>query len=173
MRELDKQVNKMRRRISRTVGRPQNGLRDVNNFQSLISDVIESECDRIRKEIRSELVGEFPTKGVEHVIELVIKTYNLSIDEFQSRSRKQPIPEARMVASWLIRNKAINNKLSLSAIGKLIGNLDHSSVCHAVKTIGGFCETDVALREQIMLMINELGKKAEWNGKEIIVAQKL
>lgn len=53
----------------------------------------------------------------------------------------------------------LHNLANLSSvkIGKLIGDKDHTTVLHAIKTINNLIETDINFKNKINKINNELG----------------
>jgi len=136
-------------------------------LKHLISEAMQAEVLMVREEIRRELIGCSPEQGVKDIIEFLTSRFGISVDEFVSKHRQRYIVEARQVFCWLVRNQIIPNRLALSHIGMLIGGKDHATVLHSCRVIDNMNETDVAFRENMMRIINELGKKAVWNGKKL------
>jgi chromosomal replication initiator protein len=64
----------------------------------------------------------------EHIIQQVIKFYNVSYGDLLSSKRTMNIANARQVAMYLIREMT---DLSLQSIGDLFGGRDYSTVIHA------------------------------------------
>jgi len=166
METTTEEAAKIKRKINKKVIEH---LADNDQLRKLVSSVILSECDRIRKEIRTELTGLNPTATIQNLIEMIIKDYDITFDEFQSKSRVANIVEARQICHWLIRKQAVTNRLPYIAIGKLSGNADHSTVLYSVNKISDLIEYDVELRERVMMYINRLGKQCSWNGFELII----
>jgi len=151
----------------RCIFKPTKAMREAT--QVMVTEVIDLELQRMRGEIRNELLGINPTEKILQLIDMVIDYYGINIDELQGKRRPRPIVEARQACHWLIRKKAVNNRLSLSEIGKLVGGADHATVLHSIKKFDGVVEYDRALRHELMMFVNKLGKTAEWNGKQITI----
>jgi len=161
-------INNVCDRISSNI-RERLTVHNEPEITKLVSDALDAEIVRIREEIRCELTGVDPSKGVKMVFNHVITHFNVSMDELLNKSRRREVLEPRQVFSWLIRNKVIPNRLSFREIGLLLGGKDHATILYACRAIDNLNETDVEWREKMMRIINELGKKAVWNGKKLEV----
>ena len=141
------------------------------NIQALVRDVLTEEINLFREKVRESLYGFDSQKGIRDVIDYVTLHYMVSFDEIQSQSRKQHLAEPRQIIHWMLRNHVVFNRLSLKAVGELVGARDHATVLHSVKAINNFIATDHSFRERIMVMCNELGARVTWyqDRKELIV----
>lgn len=105
-----------------------------------------------RKEITLSLAEELVEKIVsDHKVDLsvgriqdvVCGYFNITQDQFLSKTRKREIVQARQIAMYLSRNLT---KTSLSFIGQQIGGKDHATVLHACNTVSDLMDTDKAFR---------------------------
>jgi len=105
-----------------------------------------------RKEITLSLAEELVDKIVsDHKVDLsvgriqdvVCGYFNITRDQFLSKTRKREIVQARQIAMYLSRNLT---KTSLSFIGQQIGGKDHATVLHACNTVSDIMDTDKAFR---------------------------
>jgi hypothetical protein len=87
----------------------------------------------------------YPT--VRTIRQLVARNYKLEEAQLLSRSRHRSIVRPRQVAVYLISRLT---KHSVSAIGRLLGYADHSSVMHGINVI-------TEMRERDSLFAQELG----------------
>ena len=74
--------------------------------------------------------------------------------ELLERTRKMTIVDARKLVSKILRDR----NYTFSAIGKLLGNLDHSSIIHYCKSAENLIKTDKVFRtsyEDIVEIINQ------------------
>ncbi|MGE4317287.1 MAG: chromosomal replication initiator protein DnaA [Deferribacterales bacterium] len=69
----------------------------------------------------------------EDIIEAVTKYFNVKLADMKSKKRTKSISMPRQVAMYMLREKM---NLSLQEIGTLFGGRDHSTVLHAVNSIG-------------------------------------
>lgn len=93
------------------------------------------------------------TLSITDIQEKVCNYYKLSVNEIQTKSRKRDVVQARQIAMYLARKYT---KSSLTVIGEQIGNRDHATVLHAVKTVMDLCETDREIRESVSTIEKEL-----------------
>lgn len=119
--------------------------------------------DTIERAERREFI-ELKGNTIEKII---CNYYNITLQQFNSSSRKREIVQARQIA-MLFYNKY--TKLSLADIGTKIGNKDHATVLHACKTINNLIDTDKQIRADIdniekqvkKLYRNENKNKRNW-----------
>ncbi len=112
----------------------------------------------INIELASRIVSEMvtfreKTLSISDIQEKVCDYYKLSVNEIQTKSRKRDVVQARQIAMYLARKYT---KSSLTVIGEQIGNRDHATVLHAVKTVMDLCETDREIRESVTTIEKEL-----------------
>lgn len=138
-----------------------------NSIRSIYKDILTELLSEFRYNIRAELYGGVNHKGIDDIIKDVCLEYEVSYDKMVSRSRRSNIVQARHVCMWLIRNKIVNNKLSLNDIGELLLR-DHTSVMHGVKSIDNYIFSDSNFRHRLMIQCNRLGSRVEWNGKKLV-----
>lgn len=112
----------------------------------------------INIELASRIVSDMvtfreKTLSISDIQEKVCDYYKLSVNEIQTKSRKRDVVQARQIAMYLARKYT---KSSLTVIGEQIGNRDHATVLHAVKTVMDLCETDREIRESVSTIEKEL-----------------
>ncbi len=73
------------------------------------------------------------------VIQAVVETYNVSIEDLKSSSRRREISLARQVAMYLMRQ---HTDFSLPKIGELFGGKDHTTVIYACEKISQLRDKD-------------------------------
>ena len=105
-----------------------------------------------RKDINLRLAEELVDKIVsEHKVEITVPKiqsavcnyFNISADQFMSKTRKREIVQARQIAMYLSRNLT---KTSLASIGSQLGGKDHATVLHACNTVCDLMDTDRGFR---------------------------
>ncbi len=108
-----------------------------------------------RKEINLELARNLIDKIVtEHKVEITINRiqntvcnyFNITTDQFLSKTRKRKIVQARQIAMYLSRNLT---KTSLASIGSQLGGKDHATVHHACNTVCDLMDTDRNFRQYV------------------------
>jgi len=133
-----------------------------NKLRSMVADILTEEIDNYRAVIRESIYGFESNIGINAVIEFVCERSLVCYEDLQSKTRKREIVEARQICHWMIKNKVCYNRLSLDAIGQMIGGRDHATVLHSVRTVNNLIETDKTFRESLMVMCNELGARTMW-----------
>ena len=86
----------------------------------------------------------------------VFKHYNILPEMADSTTRKREIVLARQIAMTLSKE---NTEESLATIAKNIGDMDHATVLHAVKTIHNLCDTDRKFRAEYEFIEKKFVKK--------------
>lgn len=76
----------------------------------------------------------------------VCRFYNIDPDLLQSKRRKGPLVKTRQVIHYFLRAKT--NK-SHAIIAAEIGNLDHATCIHSIKTVNNLMETDKKVKKEI------------------------
>lgn len=131
-------------------------------IQGLLKDILSEEIVLFREKIRESLYGFDSQKGIRDVIDYVTERYLVSFDEVHSKTRKREVSEPRQIIHWMLRNHVVFNRLSLSAVGELVGSRDHATVLHSVREVNNWLATDRVFRERLMVMCNELGARTKW-----------
>ncbi|MBR4213216.1 MAG: chromosomal replication initiator protein DnaA [Bacteroidales bacterium] len=105
-----------------------------------------------KKELTLRLAEDLVDKIVcEHKVEIsvnriqsaVCNYFNITTDQFLSKTRKREIVQARQIAMYLSRSLT---KTSLSSIGTQLGGKDHATVLHACNTVCDLMDTDRSFR---------------------------
>jgi chromosomal replication initiator protein len=78
------------------------------------------------------------------IITGVATYFSISPSSLSGPSRAKPIAEARHIAMYLLREDA---QLSLKAIGRLLGNRDHSTVIHGCRKVSTYINTAKGTRQ--------------------------
>jgi chromosomal replication initiator protein len=68
----------------------------------------------------------------EHVVNLVARKYNLTVDKLLGRDRTRDIALPRQIAMYVLREEA---NFSLPQIGEALGGRDHTTVMYAIEKI--------------------------------------
>lgn len=94
-----------------------------------------------------KIVTDFPNElTVPKITDTVCNYFGLQADTLSSKTRKREIVQARQIAMYLSRN---HTRLSLTAIGSMIGGKDHATVLHACNTVCDLIETDRTFRQYV------------------------
>lgn len=113
---------------------------------ALISLIAQASLNRreITFELAKEVISKFVrnTKreiSIEYIQQVVCDYFDMSRELLNSKTRKREVVQARQLAMFFSKKLTKN---SLARIGKQIGNRDHATVLHALKTVTNLSETD-------------------------------
>ena len=84
--------------------------------------------------------------SADDIMEVVCKHYGVDGEALRGKTRKRDVVRARQVAMYLAKN---NTELTASKIGLLIGNRDHATVLHALRTVGDQLQVDKSFRAEL------------------------
>lgn len=104
------------------------------------------------RQVVEGLVGASPGLSAATIAEFVGAQFRVSVQEMQSRTRKQNIVFPRQVAMYLSR---LHTRQSLAEIGGVFGR-DHATVLHAIKVVGDRVLRDRSLSAQVELLNNKV-----------------
>lgn len=98
--------------------------------------------------ISEKIVGEEKSEvTIEKVQRTVCDYFNISHEDFLSKSRKRNIVQSRQIAMYLCRSHISN--CSLATIGAEIGGKDHATVLHACNTVSDLMSTDRVFKKYV------------------------
>jgi len=126
---------------------------------AIISLIAQSSFNK--REINIELAKQVVEKFVKNVkreisidyIQKVVSDYfQLDTETLKSKTRKRHIVQARQLAMYFSKKFT---KASLANIGSQIGDRDHATVLHAVKTVDNLVATD----KQFKKFVEDINKK--------------
>jgi len=83
----------------------------------------------------------------------VTKYYNVRLSDLQSKKRHKSIAFPRQVCMFLARR---HTRYSLEEIGGYFGGRDHTTVLHAVRTVGQDCKDDQEIANQLATLEHQL-----------------
>lgn len=102
----------------------------------------------IARELSQNVIGEEDSViSIETIRRTVCDYFNISKDDFLSKSRKRQIVQSRQIAMFLSRNLIANS--SLAAIGSELGGKDHATVLHACNTVADLMSTDKVFKKYV------------------------
>ena len=84
---------------------------------------------------------------IAHVLDVIVRYYNVSHETLASASRKSTIAYPRQVAMYLARTET---DASFPQIGAALGNRDHTTVLHGYEKIAGLIDIDPQLRRDVL-----------------------
>lgn len=86
------------------------------------------------------------------VVDVVARTFNLSVDRLLSAERSREVALPRQIAMYLMRE----TNISLPQIGQALGGRDHTTVMYACEKVAGLLQNDERLKRQVAQMRNLL-----------------
>ena len=86
------------------------------------------------------------------VVDVVAKTFNLSVDRLLSADRSREVALPRQIAMYLMRE----TNISLPQIGQALGGRDHTTVMYACEKVADLLERDDRLRRQVVQIRQQL-----------------
>lgn len=89
----------------------------------------------------------------EFIMEVVAEHYNITVSDILSRKKNKEIANPRQICMYLSR-KYTNT--SLQAIGKIMGNRDHTTVMHGSDKIADLLTRDEQLKSNMDILIKKL-----------------
>ncbi len=102
-----------------------------------------SDCKKILKDVFNQI----KVVTVDKIQNVVSNFFNISLSEMLSQRRSRPLARPRQIAMYLAKKMTTR---SLPEIGRRFANRDHTTVIHAVKTIGRLSEQDDEMKKNIM-----------------------
>jgi chromosomal replication initiator protein len=86
------------------------------------------------------------------VVDVVAKTFNLSVDRLLSPDRSRDVALPRQIAMYLMRE----TNISLPQIGQALGGRDHTTVMYACEKVANLLESDDKVRRQVVQIRQQL-----------------
>jgi chromosomal replication initiator protein len=86
------------------------------------------------------------------VVDMVAKTFNLSVDRLLSPDRSRDVALPRQIAMYLMRE----TNISLPQIGQALGGRDHTTVMYACEKVADLLERDDKMRRQVIQIRQQL-----------------
>lgn len=88
---------------------------------------------------------------------IIAEHYNITVYQLFDKSRKRPIVTPRNVCFWYVCNYMKNKDLILKTIGSFL-NKNHATVLNAKKTVNNLMDTDKCFKEDLICLLEKLGK---------------
>jgi chromosomal replication initiator protein len=88
----------------------------------------------------------------DEVVDMVARSFNLSVDRLLSAERTHDVALPRQIAMYLMRE----TNLSLPQIGQALGGRDHTTVMYACEKIADLLERDDKVRRQVVQIRQQL-----------------
>jgi chromosomal replication initiator protein len=86
------------------------------------------------------------------VVDMVAKTFNLTVDRLLSPDRSRDVALPRQIAMFLMRE----TNISLPQIGLALGGRDHTTVMYACEKVADLLERDDRVRRQVVQIRQQL-----------------
>jgi len=86
------------------------------------------------------------------VVDMVAKTFNLTVDRLISPDRSRDVALPRQIAMFLMRE----TNISLTQIGLALGGRDHTTVMYACEKVADMLERDDKVRRQVVQIRQQL-----------------
>ncbi len=103
----------------------------------------------------SEAAGQ-PT--IQQIIEAVTRYYDIKLSDLMSKRRHKSVALPRQICMWLARK---HTRFSLEEIGGYFGGRDHTTVMHAVRTVGSKTQADEALNGDVVRIEQMLARQPD------------
>ena len=97
------------------------------------------------------------TPSLREIKEFVAESYGVDVGLLSAPTRKQMIVQPRHVAMFVAKRLT---PLSLERIGMAFGGRDHSSVIHAVKSVGNQMDVYPDMVSSVTVIMEKLSGKA-------------
>ena len=91
------------------------------------------------------------------IMEIVAEHYNITVSDILSRKKNKEIANPRQICMYLSRKYT---EYSLQAIGKAMGNRDHTTVLHGHDKILDLIKKDESLKTNIDILVKKLNPPA-------------
>src|SRR5438132_1793484 len=129
----------------------ENNTRELEGAVTKIQGMAMLQSGQIDLELAKAALGESATPEqrritIQNILDVVTKYYNVRLSDLQSKKRHKSIAFPRQVCMFLARR---HTRYSLEEIGGYFGGRDHTTVLHAVRTVGQDCKDDVEINRQI------------------------
>ena len=113
----------------------------------------------LAKEIVNRTGANHPARKIspEEITTMVGDHFSVDVDRIISQGRgTKEVAQARQLAMFIMKELTTS---SLKSIGQQFGDRDHSTVLHAIKSIGKFMEKDETFRKNVDSLIGKLTEK--------------
>ena len=115
----------------------------------------------ITLELAQQALGDEPSSAggartqlsIQNIIDTVTSYYGVKLSDLQSKRRHRSITTPRQICMYLARKRTA---YSLEEIGGYFGGRDHTTVMHAVKTVGDRITIDPNFSGQIEVLDKQL-----------------
>ncbi len=95
---------------------------------------------------------------IQQIIEAVTRYYDIKLSDLMSKRRHKSVALPRQICMWLARK---HTRFSLEEIGGYFGGRDHTTVMHAVRTVGSKTQADEALNSDVVRIEQMLARQPD------------
>ncbi len=136
----------------------ENNTRELEGAITKLQGMAMLQEGRIDMEVAKAALGETGTQEqkritIQNILDAVTKYYNVRLSDLQSKKRHKSIAFPRQVCMFLARG---HTRYSLEEIGGYFGGRDHTTVLHAVRTIGQQAQNDPEIADQLKRLEGQL-----------------
>ena len=115
--------------------------------------------DAAKAALSEDPAGTVPNQpSIQTIIDAVTKYYDIKLSDLMSKRRHKSVALPRQVCMWLARKYT---RYSLEEIGGYFGGRDHTTVLHAIRTIGSRRDQDPDLGKAVERLEGVLGARGE------------
>lgn len=100
----------------------------------------------------------------EEIFDIVSRECSVSKEQIISESRKRTIVDARKIFCAAIK---IKHGTTLTEIGEILGDRDHTSIRHLIMKFKDHCLNDDVFRRKAKSVLNKIGSDFQSNGINI------
>ncbi len=136
-----------------------NNIRELEGALTRVTAYAALTHERITLEMAEDVLQDILPGNRAHVItaalvkDRVAAIYNLTIEDLDGPSRKQPLARSRQIAMYLCRELT---DMSLPRIGAAFGGRDHTTVIHAVERVKQLMANDKATFDEVTSLCQQL-----------------
>ncbi len=136
----------------------ENNTRELEGAITKIQGLGLLQQGNIDLELAKSALGETSTPEqrritIQQILDAVTKYYNVRLSDLQSKRRHKSVAFPRQVCMYLARR---HTRYSLEEIGGYFGGRDHTTVLHAVRTVGQDVKDDRQIAEQLTQLETQL-----------------
>jgi chromosomal replication initiator protein len=144
--------------VSYIAQKVENNTRELEGAITKLQGMSLLQEGRIDLDLAKQALGDSATAEqkritIQQILDNVTKYYNVRLSDLQSKKRHKSIAFPRQVCMYLARR---HTRYSLEEIGGYFGGRDHTTVLHAVRTIGYDVETDREIAKQLTQLETQL-----------------
>lgn len=116
--------------------------------------------------MRSEEVSKYDDY-IKDIADIVCKFYKITFEMLTAKTRYKTQIEARQITHSLCKD-ILGDHVSLAEIGRVIGQKDHTTVMHSIKTVTNLCETYGLYRIKYLTILSHCQKQVVIKSSEDI-----